>query len=67
VSDHLHFAGTKRDGTACTGVLPGPAADLAKTLYDRGYRSARIEDGDGRELGGVHRDHLGLRSWWGER
>lgn len=64
----IRFAGIKRDGTAATGVVNESAADLAKRLYDGGYRSARLEDSNGREVGQVvPRDHTGRRSWWGER
>jgi hypothetical protein len=65
---YIRFRGVDRRGTSQGGCLPQVPAELAKQLFNKGYRSATITDLHGREVGAVCRraDKPHRRTWWGE-
>ncbi|MHB1950197.1 MAG: hypothetical protein ACYCQK_01830 [Acidiferrobacteraceae bacterium] len=65
----LRYRGHDRRGVArVANSITTPAA-LAESLFERGFRDARIEDNRTGELLGAVVAHpdTGRRTWWGER
>ena len=63
----VRFTGVNRRGIAVTGAFTCTPAALAERLYRERYRSAKITDSGGSEVGGVSRlADDGNRCWWGE-
>lgn len=60
----LGYSGQKADGTGVAGGCIGNAAELARRLFEAGYRNARIVSGDA-VVGGVSTREDGVGVWWG--
>lgn len=68
----VYFVGIRRDGRGSSGARASDsAADVAKDLFDKGWRSATLTVSDDefpgprREVGGITRQN-GRRIWWAE-